>query len=111
MYKVKLIKGLSYTGAVRATKKDPFVEVEEKETAEALVASGYFELVEITEANNDGAEENGKDLDSMTVPQIDAYAAEQGIDLTGCKNKAEKLAKIKEATEVNNDGADYGEDE
>lgn len=115
MYKVKLIKGLSYTGAVHATKKDPYAEVEKKETADALVASGYFELVESTDetgtdANNDGAEDNTKGLDAMTVPELDAYADEKGIDLAGCKNKAEKIAKIKEATDANNDGADYGED-
>lgn len=35
-------------------------------------------------------------LDDMKVDQLEAYAAEKGIDLTGCKNKTEKLAKIKE---------------
>ena len=58
MYKVKLIKGRSYTGAVRSTKKAPFAEVKEKETADALVASGYFELVEIV--GTDDVAENGK---------------------------------------------------
>ena len=36
-------------------------------------------------------------LDDMKVDQLEAYAAEKGIDLTGCKTKPEKLAKIKEA--------------
>ncbi len=35
-------------------------------------------------------------LDDMTVPQLEAFAAEKGIDLKGCNNKGEKLAKIRE---------------
>lgn len=34
--------------------------------------------------------------DDMKVEQLEAYAKEKGIDLTGCKTKPEKLAKIKE---------------
>ena len=45
MYRVKLVKGRSYTGAVKATKENPFADVPNKDTAEDLVASGYFELV------------------------------------------------------------------
>lgn len=37
------------------------------------------------------------DLDKMTDKQLEAYAKEHNIDLKDCKNKAEKLAKIKEA--------------
>lgn len=37
------------------------------------------------------------DLDKMTVAELEAYAKEKGIDLTGCNNKADKLAKIKES--------------
>lgn len=35
-------------------------------------------------------------VDEMKVEQLEAYAKEKGIDLTGCKTKPEKLAKIKE---------------
>lgn len=35
------------------------------------------------------------DLDKMTVAELESYAKEKGIDLTGCNNKAEKLDKIK----------------
>lgn len=38
-------------------------------------------------------------LDDMTVPQLEAYAKEKNIDLSGCKNKTEKLEKIKEFIE------------
>ena len=37
------------------------------------------------------------DLDEMTVDQLEAYAKEHNIDLKDCKNKAEKLEKIKAA--------------
>ena len=58
MYKVKLIKGLSYTGAVHATKDEPYVTVEDEATANALVSSGYFKIVEAVESN-DGAADDG----------------------------------------------------
>ena len=38
-------------------------------------------------------------VDDMTVPQLEAYAKERNIDLSGCKTKPEKLAKIKEFIE------------
>lgn len=45
------------------------------------------------------AEEGEKtpNFDKMKVEDLEAYAAENNIDLTGCNNKAEKVAKIKEA--------------
>lgn len=122
MYKVKLIKGLSYTGAVQATKENPYVDVEDKETADAVVATGYFELVEETaDDNTDGGkndESGATDYNKMTVPQLEAYAAEKGIDLAGASRKAEIIAKIAaaETADDNTDGeddgaADYGEDD
>lgn len=45
MARLKLIKALSYTGEVKATKEKPYVEVEEA-TAEKLVASGYFKRLD-----------------------------------------------------------------
>ena len=111
MFTLKLIKGLSYAGAVYATKESPEVSVEDKATAEALIASGYFKLVD--SAENDGAGSNtAADIDKMTVAQLEAYAADKGIDLAGCNKKAAILAKIKEANDAENDGeADYGEDD
>ena len=43
------------------------------------------------------AAETEKSLDEMTVPELEAYAKEKGIDLGCCTNKAEKLARIKAA--------------
>lgn len=122
MYKVKLIKGLSYTGAVHATKENPYVDVEDKETADAVVATGYFELVEETADDNNDGGKNDKSgeaaIDDMTIAQLKAYAAEKGIDLAGVSRRDDIIAKIKaaETADDNNDGendgaADYGEDE
>ena len=121
MYKVKLIKGLSYTGAVHATKDNPYVDVESKEAADAAVATGYFELVEATADDNTDGEKNDNSgatgLDKMTVPQLKAYAAEKGIDLEGASRKDDIIAKIAAAATADDntggedDGAaDYGED-
>lgn len=38
-------------------------------------------------------------VDDMTVAQLKAFAKEKGIDLSECKNKAEKLEKIKNSIE------------
>ena len=49
MYHLKLVKALSFTGIVTATKKNPDVFVEDKATADAAVATGYFKLIEEAE--------------------------------------------------------------
>lgn len=56
----------------------------EKEMLEAL---GYKEVTE------------GINLDKMKVEELEAFAEGKGIDLSDCKNKAEKLAKIKQFIE------------
>lgn len=45
MYHLRLIKALSYTGVVEATKQRPDVYVEDKAIADAAVATGYFKLI------------------------------------------------------------------
>ena len=46
MYRLKLTKARSYTrGNITATQEKPLVDVEDAETANALLASGYFTLV------------------------------------------------------------------
>lgn len=60
-------------------------KVETPRKRDELKALGYTEVVA-----------EPLSLDEMKVDQLEAYAAEKGIDLTGCKTKPEKLAKIKE---------------
>lgn len=63
-------------------------ETDNKHKIDYLMSIGYTE-VKVEE----------KDLDKMTVPELEAFAKEKGIDLKDCDNKGEKLAKIKEFIE------------
>lgn len=110
MCKLKLIKGRSYTGyGVKASAESPCVDVAKKEVADALIASGYFSLIEETPSGNSGGE---KPIEKMTEKELDAYAAENGIDLAGVSGKAKKLARIQEAlATADDDGSDLFNDE
>lgn len=80
-------------------KKLNVVKVVDSESKAAdLIRKGFVRVEEPKEIKE-------KPLGVMTVAELDAYAAEKGIDLTGCNNKTEKLDKIKEveaAKEVDN---------
>ncbi|MBU5680063.1 hypothetical protein [Blautia sp. MSJ-9] len=124
MFHLRLRKGLSYFGIVRATSDKPDVYVQEKEQADSLVKSGYFELVGNTEVETkrtlavkeEHPEEDGVDLfgddakedesqerpelielQGKTKAELTEYANNKGIDITGCKTKDEILQKITEA--------------
>lgn len=112
MFKLKLIKGLSYTGyGVKATAANPFAEVDKKEVSDALVASGYFSFVE-GGVNADNDKGGNKPIEKMTEKELEAYAAENGIDLSGTSKKADKLAVIQQAL-AESDNADdlFGDEE
>ena len=96
MYKLKLTKGRSYTGkGVTASASRPFIEVDSREKADTLVATGRFILVSATPYRESGPPDI--DVEKMTEKQLEAYAIENGIDLTGLSKKADKLAKIQQA--------------
>ena len=63
--------------------------VETERQRDNLIDLGYTVISATTE-------ETPLSLDEMKVEQLEAYAKEKDIDLSDCKNKAEKLAKIKE---------------
>ena len=121
MYHLKLMKALSYCGVVEATKKNPDVFLEDKATADAAVATGYFKLIEEAEEPPEGGEEKepgegggdkepGKKLEEMTVPELETFAAYKGISLKGISKKADIIAKLKAelgAAETENE-VDYG---
>lgn len=119
MYHLKLVKALSYTGVVEATKEHPDVFVEDKAIADAAVASGYFVIVKDGEEKMPGAEDGsregeetvpGKALEKMTASELETFAAYKGVSLKGLTKKADMIAKLKEALgEEKTDGAvDYG---
>lgn len=108
MFKLKLVKGLSYSGIVSATAKDPFVTVDSEETALAAVETGYFEIVERSENIPDGknGESNSgenKDWKKLNKDELIAFANEHNIDVSSCKNQDERIAII-EAALANDDG-------
>ena len=63
--------------------------VETKREKERLESLGYEIVAATTELN----------LDNMKVDELEAFAKEKGIDLSECKNEAEKLEKIKNSIE------------
>lgn len=95
MFKLKLIKGRSYTGhGVSVSAESPFTEITDKETSDALVNTGYFSVV--SESTPERPHEE-KPLDKMNEKELEAYAAENGIDISGVNKKADKLALIQQA--------------
>lgn len=102
MAKVKLIKALSYSGLVVATAKQPVVDVSDEE-AQALVATGYFAPYATVENEDAPENENGESvpdyetLSEMTKAELVSYAGNNGIDIEGCKTKADILETISAA--------------
>ena len=83
-YHLRLCKSLSYKGIVSATKKQPDVFVEDKATADAAVATGYFILIENedeskTEPGPEKISYSKEQLADMKVEQLKAIAEKAGI--------------------------------
>lgn len=127
-YHLKLSKALSYCGVVTATHQHPDVIVEDKATANAAVATGYFKLVEAEETPEETTEETPKEtpeetthldraqLEEMKVEDLKQLAADMRVDTTGFKKKADYVAAIAAAevipgpeTDEEGNEADYGE--
>ena len=64
------------------------IETENERKRDQLLELGY-------RLDNSG----GKSVDEMNVAELEKYAEVKGIDLSACRNKADKLAAIKAATE------------
>ena len=64
------------------------VETDNERKRDRLIELGY-------KLDNSG----GKSVDEMNVAELEKYAEVKGIDLSACRNKADKLAAIKAATE------------
>lgn len=109
-YHIKLKKALSYSGIVKATKDKPDVYVDDKETADKAIASGYFELVAddgedtgddipdgITGDSDDGEDDaDGKTIDKMTVAELETFAAYKNVSLKGITGKKNIIEKLRE---------------
>lgn len=109
MYHLRLIKASSYSGIVTATRKNPDVFVEDQATADKVVATGYFQLIEGDGEVTDNGEETPaeKALKDMSMAELETYAAYHDISLKGTRSKAVAIAKIEDAMGAEN-GVDYG---
>ncbi len=111
MFHLKLVKALSYSGVVEATKKKPDVFVEDQAIANKAVATGYFQIIEDDEGLEVTPEEKpGKTLEEMTMAELETYAAYHNVSLKGIRVKAAAVEKIKETLglEETENEVDYG---
>ena len=113
MYHIRLIKGMSYSGAVTATRRHPDVFTENEAEYTSAMKSGYFaDLTGADEKAGPGKENPGEEdvkepgkenpgeedtFSDMNVDELKAYAEANGISLAGAKKKAEILSAIREA--------------
>lgn len=117
-YHLRLCKALSYTGLVEATKKEPDVYVDDKATADAAIATGYFKLVDVEDAEPQTPETahiEKAQLEDMKIDDLKKLATDMNIDTTGFKRKADYVEAIA-AVEVTlgeevETEADYGDAE
>lgn len=97
-YHLKLVKGLSYYGVIKATREHPDVFLEDEATAKAAVASGYFRMVEgdpePVEPEPEREPYTKEQLDEMTVEQLKEVASEVGITETKGFKKADYVDAI-----------------
>ena len=82
MAHLRLMKGCSYTGEVRATREKPDVFTNDEATADALIASGYFSRVDKPKVKTDG-----KIPDEMTEIKLEAEP-EKPVEETATTSKA-----------------------
>ncbi|MCD7774418.1 MAG: hypothetical protein LUH40_02400 [Clostridiales bacterium] len=99
MYILKLTGVRSYSGIVRATAAQPFVEVETEAQAQELIATRHFEMCssETVNIGVDDAKSSQPDyeaLSKMTKAELTEYAEREGIAVKDCKTKADILSAI-----------------
>lgn len=116
MYHLRLIKGLSYSGAVSATKANPDVYTDDEVKYQRAMESGYFaditgcedDDMKIYEPHGSSGEEKEKPaeeipkedpLDTMSATELRAYATVNGIDIGNKKRREDVLKMIKAAEE------------
>ena len=91
---LRLIKGLSYDGVVRASAAHPDVFVDDPEKYTALLESGYFEA--LPDAHTVTGHLDADFLGEMDEEQLNKLADDMGVDTTG-KDKAAVVAALTKA--------------
>lgn len=100
MYHLRLIKGLSYSGDVEATRNVPDAYTLDEAIAKNAVASGFFKLIEDAEgAPDEQGENDGRrvELETKKLDELRDIAEGLGIDHKQHKNKAALVDAIIEA--------------
>mgnify|MGYP002626765110 CR=1 FL=1 len=124
MFHLKLVKGLSYSGDISATRQKPDAYTEDEAIAKKAVASGIFKLVEDTDENGNSTPEGAgkahldrEQLESMKMDGLKKLAADMGIDTKALKSKValvEAIAAVEvepgQATDEDGNEADLGEE-
>ena len=118
MYKLKLVKGLSYavhtpSGLIIATKDRPEIEVAD-EIGIGLIEGGNFEAIsednqpsaEISDDEDAGVEAifdsspepaySGKTLEQMNMAELETFATYKNVSLKGIRKKNAAIAKLRE---------------
>lgn len=104
MFHLRLIKGLSYDGAVSASTGAPDVFTDDPEKYKAALKSGYFKAIQDAPAATDegkgGEPETLKghldpaQLETMSEENLAKLAGDMGLDVAGLKTKEELVAAI-----------------
>lgn len=101
MFHLKLIKGRSYRGrGITASITAPDVHIENQADADALVASGYFEIVpDGTPDTEPPAAPTGTitAIDAMNTAQLRAYAKKNGLDIDEAAPKGSSVDVVRVA--------------
>lgn len=107
MKKMVLVKGRSYsTSGFMAVKGVPFF-IDDDAEAERLYGTGRFDVLEECSAPKEEPDGNAAATEEKTViplekmkkDEIIAYAADKGIDITGCRTNEERIAIVRAAME------------
>lgn len=110
---IKLIQSKSYScGDITVFAKEPIITVNDKERAEYLLSTGYFEeIIEPNKENknlndnsvtkndfleNSSEKSDDSDISKMKVNELNEMAINLGIDVSKKKTKADKVTAIVE---------------
>lgn len=88
-----------YAGPERSVSPGQTAEFADEEAAR-LVGGGFGVYADEPRRKEPAAEAGDKPVEKMNVAQLQAYAAEHGIDLGDAKTKAELLAVVVAAVEA-----------
>lgn len=116
MYKIRLIKGKSFTdGKIKISAANPETDIEDDEYAKRLIATGYFAEVpyEKQEAPSESSMTghlDAKQLEEMSTDDLRKLAADMGIDTAAVRKKSELISAISAVEVEAGEAVDLGVD-